>query len=175
VDCANSLLFAFDPANAEIRIDFQEASMKLHFAAVGFLAAMVGCQSLAASPYIMAFDQKYRLDNYIEVNKVTSNGPGWVVIYSSNANGEPGEAIGSAPVPSGTTWAVKVWVEAGRATKVLFARLQADRGATTNAEQAGPGDPVTVNGAEVVSKFIWDKETHGPDRHRDGVPFWPIP
>jgi hypothetical protein len=144
--------------------DSRRLPMKLHFAVIGFLVAMVGCQSLPASPYIVAFDQRYHLNNYIDVNKVTSDGPGWVVIYSSNADGAPGEAIGSTPVPNGTTWGVRVWVEAGRATKVLFARLQADRGASSGGELAGPGDPVTVNGAEVVSKFIWDKESHGHPR-----------
>ncbi len=153
-------------------LGFQEASMKLHFAAVGFLAALVACQSLPASPYLMAYDQKYRYINYVEINKVTSDGPGWVVVYSSDANGAPGEVIGYAPVPAGTTWDVRVNVEAGRATKVLFAKLHQDKGTPGVFEFPGPDSPVAVDGSDVMSKFVFDKEDHG--HHRDMPPF-PVP
>jgi hypothetical protein len=142
----------------------KELFMKLHISALAVFLALAACQGIPAVPSITAYDQKYRYINSIEVNRVTSDGPGWVVVYAAE-NGAPGEVIGYAPVPGGTTSAVRVNIDASRATKVLYVKLHEDKGAPGVFEFSGPDAPVVLNGSDVMTSIEFHKE--GPLHTRD--------
>jgi hypothetical protein len=86
-------------------------------------------------PVVTAFHATFPIDIYVldqplvdgtfEVERVISNGPGWLVAYYDD-NGAPGLIIGSAPLEDGLNERVMVEVLASAATDVLHLRLHED-------------------------------------------------
>lgn len=75
-------------------------------------------------PDIFVLDQPL-VDGMFEVERVISNGPGWLVAYYDD-NGEPGLIIGSAPLEDGLNEHVQVEVLESAATPILHVRLHED-------------------------------------------------
>jgi hypothetical protein len=126
--------------------------MKLHIAALAALLALAGCQSVPSGPSLIAYNQYMRYTGAINISRVFSNGPGWIVVYDSE-RGAPGRILGTARVPGGVRYDMRVFIEAGRATDTLFVKLHADRGTEGVFECPGPDEPVVVDGSEVMTSF----------------------
>lgn len=75
-------------------------------------------------PDIFVLDQPL-VDGMFEVERVISNGPGWLVAYFDD-DGEPGLIIGSAPLEDGLNERVMVEVLETAVTNVLHLRLHED-------------------------------------------------
>lgn len=75
-------------------------------------------------PDIFVLDQPL-VDGMFEVERVISNGPGWLVAYFDD-DGAPGLIIGSAPLEDGLNERVKVEVLESAVTNVLHLRLHED-------------------------------------------------
>lgn len=75
-------------------------------------------------PDIFVLDQPL-VDSMFEVERVISNGPGWLVAYFDD-DGEPGLIIGSAPLEDGLNERVMVEVLETAVTNVLHLRLHED-------------------------------------------------
>ncbi|WP_420628650.1 DUF7282 domain-containing protein [Candidatus Leptofilum sp.] len=75
-------------------------------------------------PDIFVLDQPL-IDSMFEVERVISNGPGWLVAYFDD-DGEPGLIIGSAPLADGLNERVMVEVLETAATSILHLRLHED-------------------------------------------------
>lgn len=94
-------------------------------------------EALLASgePVVTPFEVTFPIDIFVldqplvegtfEVERVISNGPGWLVAYFDD-NGAPGLIIGSAPLEDGLNERVQVEVLASAATDVLHLRLHED-------------------------------------------------
>jgi predicted lipoprotein with Yx(FWY)xxD motif len=78
------------------------------------------------SPVIQVSNQEIK-DGAIHLDKVVSDGLGWVVIWTQPQSGES-EAIGSAQVQDGENQNVTVQVDASKATPQLVAILHLDGG-----------------------------------------------
>ena len=90
-------------------------------------------------PYVLVYDQPL-IDGAIVVDRVISEGPGWVAIYSDQ-DGQPGLIIGFAALEDGLNEQVRVELIESAVTTQLYARLHAD---TT------PGDEFNVAQDPVV-------------------------
>ncbi len=90
-------------------------------------------------PDILVYDQPF-LDGAIVVERVISEGPGWVAIYSDQ-EGQPGLIIGFAALENGLNENVRVELIESAVTSQLYARLHQDT--TAGDEFDFPGnDPV---------------------------------
>ncbi|MFO7635259.1 MAG: fasciclin domain-containing protein [Caldilinea sp.] len=104
------------------------------------------------TPDIFAVDQPV-VDNVVTVTRVTSNGPGWVVIHA-DADGNPGPVIGYTAVPDGISANVEVEVDLDGLTDNLFAMLHVDADEIGVYEfPDGPDAPVLVRGRIVMKPF----------------------
>lgn len=90
-------------------------------------------------PYVLVYDQPL-IDGTITVDRVISEGPGWVAIYSDQ-DGQPGLIIGFAALEDGLNEQVRVQLIESAVTPQLYARLHTD---TT------PGDEFNVAQDAVV-------------------------
>jgi hypothetical protein len=61
------------------------------------------------------------------VDEVVSSGPGWIVIYTTDAYGQPNQPIGHAAVKDGDNQMVMVPVDPMNAQGTLFAQLHVDK------------------------------------------------
>ena len=75
-------------------------------------------------PDVLVLDQPV-VDGTITVERVISNGPGWLVVYQDN-DGSPGLIIGSAPLEDGLNEQVTVEVREAGVTDQLFIFLHED-------------------------------------------------
>jgi len=91
-------------------------------------------------------------DGKVVIQKVVSNGPGWLVIHIQ-ADGKPGPVIGYAAVKSGANDNVVVSVDIAKVTPNLYAMLHTDAGAVGKYEFPGPDAPVFVGGVMVNPAF----------------------
>ena len=93
-------------------------------------------------PDILVYDQPF-LDGAVVVERVISEGPGWVAIYSDEG-GQPGLIIGFAPLVDGLNEAIRVELIESAVTDQLYARLHED---TT------PGDAFDFPGNDPVVRY----------------------
>ncbi len=112
------------------------------FAGFVLLALLAGCASTPdlSTPSVRAFDQWITGDTVV-VSRVVATSSEWIVIRAEAA-GAPGPIIGFAEVPAGLSRGVKVKVDAGRLTDVLYAELDSDAG-TPGRFDPGRDVPVT--------------------------------
>jgi predicted lipoprotein with Yx(FWY)xxD motif len=89
----------------------------------------------------------------VMVDEVVSAGPGWIVIYTTNANGQPDQPIGYAAVKDGDNQGIMVQVDTTKAQGTLYALLHADKGAIGTFEFPGVDDPVMVGVQMIASTF----------------------
>lgn len=93
-------------------------------------------------PDILVYDQPF-LDGAIVIERVISEGPGWVAIYSDQ-EGQPGLIIGFSPLEAGLNEAIRVDLIESAVTDQLYARLHQD---TT------PGDEFDFPGNDPVVRY----------------------
>lgn len=76
-------------------------------------------------PDIFILDQPV-ISNTVVIERVISDGPGWLTIMFETDEETPGNVIGFAPLQDGVNEYVSVELVAGAATEVLYAQLHAD-------------------------------------------------
>lgn len=94
-------------------------------------------------PEILVYDQPI-IDNTISIERVISNGPGYVVIYNE-AEGQPGFIIGTAALEDGLNEHVLVSLLPSAITERLFARLHHDSEPGDAFNFPGQDQPVLFN------------------------------
>lgn len=87
-------------------------------------APVVASFTATYPPNVVVLDQPV-VDDSITVERVISNGPGWLVVYRDE-DGAPGLIIGSAPLADGLNERVVVPVRAPSVTEQLFIFLHED-------------------------------------------------
>ncbi len=119
------------------------------------LLMLLALSSLAyaqvTTPSVTVSDQPITNDT-VTVDKVVSNGPGWIAIHADN-NGAPGPVLGYSAVKDGENDNVVVNLATEGRTPTLYAMLHTDAGQVGTYEFPGPDIPVTVNGAVVTPAF----------------------
>jgi plastocyanin len=105
----------------------------------------------AATPSVTVADQPL-VDGKVTVEKVVSNGPGWLVVHADK-DGAPGPVLGHTAVVDGENINVVVELAAEGRTGTLYAMLHTDAGTVGTYEFPGPDGPVSVNGAVVSPAF----------------------
>lgn len=101
------------------------------------------------SPMLMISDQPL-VNGAVMVDEAVSVGPGWIVIYTTNGNGQPSQAIGHAPVKDGDNLKVMVPVDPTMAQGTLYAQLHVDLGIAGTFEYPGVDAPVMM-GVQMIS------------------------
>jgi len=91
-------------------------------------------------------------DGIITIDRVCSNGPGWIVIHADE-NGAPGSLVGYAAVQDGENMDVMVQVNSAAATETLHAMLHTDAGEIGTYEFPGDDTPVSLDGSVVMMPF----------------------
>jgi predicted lipoprotein with Yx(FWY)xxD motif len=89
----------------------------------------------------------------IMVDEVISNGPGWIVIYTTNASGQPDQPIGHAAVKDGDNLGVMVEVDPTKVQGTLYAQLHVDAGIVGTFEYPGVDAPIMVGVQMIASTF----------------------
>ncbi|MEJ2208641.1 MAG: LPXTG cell wall anchor domain-containing protein [Anaerolineae bacterium] len=123
------------------------------------LAGLIVALLLIAAPVVQAqmtpsvevSDQEI-VNDTVTVDKVVSDGPGWIVIHADD-NGSPGTVIGHSAVQDGENLDVSVPISTTQATETLYAMLHTDAGQQGTYEFPGADAPVSVNGQVVVQSF----------------------
>ena len=105
------------------------------------------------APSVTVKDQAF-VDNRVIIDKVVSEGPGWLVVH--NAKGDTfGDDIGEAALSTGENSHVVVAIpDASKVTAKLFAMLHTDKGVVGKYEFPGPDGPVQLNGQLVNPSFM---------------------
>ncbi|MBW7882908.1 MAG: fasciclin domain-containing protein, partial [Caldilineaceae bacterium] len=104
------------------------------------------------TPEIFTVDQAI-VDNMVNITRVTSDGPGWIVIHA-DADGQPGPVLGYVAVPNGISANMKVEVTPEGRTETLYAMLHVDAGDVGAYEfPDGPDLPAKVRDKIVVKAF----------------------
>jgi predicted lipoprotein with Yx(FWY)xxD motif len=103
-------------------------------------------------PMVKVSDQALS-DGMVAVDEVVSSGPGWIVIYTTNANGQPDQPIGHSAVKDGDNQMVMVPVDPAKAQGTLYAQLQTDQGTVGTFEYPGVDAPVMLGVQMIASTF----------------------
>ncbi len=120
--------------------------------------AVAGSMSMATpnaggpSPMVKVSDQALS-GGMVTVDEVVSSGPGWIVIYTTNAYGQPDQPIGHAAVKDGDNLMVMVPVDPAKAQGTLYAQLHADLGTVGTFEYPGVDAPVMLGVQMIASTF----------------------
>jgi hypothetical protein len=122
------------------------------FVLVSALALALGVSGQDAGPSISANDQ-VSLDGTVSIASVTSEGPGFVVIYNDSGRGSPSIPIGNVAVSAGTSENVSVEIDLNLATPTLFAQLHEESGDEGFDRTAGADAIVEAEGEPVRAEF----------------------
>ncbi len=101
------------------------------------------------SPMVKVSDQPL-VNDTLMVDEVVSVGPGWIVIYTTNANGQPDQPIGHTAVKDGLNMGVMVQVDPTMAQGTLYAQLHIDAGIVGTFEFPGPDAPI-MSGVQMIA------------------------
>lgn len=105
----------------------------------------------AILPSINVLDQAI-VNGAINIAEVTSNGPGWVVIFN-DVESRPYMGIGYSPVNDGVSRNITIVVKTSALTGTLYAALYNDLGRGGVFEYPGPDAPQMANGQPVLMPF----------------------
>jgi predicted lipoprotein with Yx(FWY)xxD motif len=105
----------------------------------------------------MVSDQQVN-NGTVMMDHVISRGPGWVVIFTTNAKGQPDKPIGHAAVKDGGVIDLQVPVETESAKGTLAAILLSDLGTVGTFEYPGADNP-ELNGLQLVQETFKIKDT----------------
>lgn len=106
----------------------------------------------------------------LRLDSVLSDGNGWLVVYASDENGNPGKVIGHAAVQDGYNANVVVELNTADVTPVLFPTLHEDSGEALVyefGEVDGVDGPVSINGqivavpVNVAPNIVYAGTLHG--------------
>jgi predicted lipoprotein with Yx(FWY)xxD motif len=89
----------------------------------------------------------------IVVDEVITAEPAWVVIYTTNASGQPDQPIGHTAVKPGDNRNVKVDLDASKVTGTLYAQIHVDKGVIGTFEFPGPDEPLMSGVQMIASTF----------------------
>lgn len=103
------------------------------------------------TPVVEVSDQAIE-DGTVTVDRVVSDGPGWIVIHADN-NGAAGEVVGWSAVTDGENTDVVVEIDMDTATETLYAMLHTDLGTEGTYEFPGVDAPVQVGGQVLSEAF----------------------
>jgi|GEM_PF-476340 hypothetical protein len=103
-------------------------------------------------PELNVADQEVDTEGQVVINRVVSDGPGWIAIHADQA-GEPGPIIGQTPLMAGENQGVVVSFNWREATPQLHAVLYTDDGEMGIFEAPNPDRPVLVSGIPVRVAF----------------------
>ena len=103
------------------------------------------------TPAVEVSDQAIE-NGTVTVDRVVSDGPGWIVIHADN-NGAPGAVVGWSAVTDGENIDVAVEIDMDTATATLYAMLHADLGTVGTYEFPGADEPVMVGGQVLTPAF----------------------
>jgi len=138
------------------------------------MLALAPWASAQMTPSVSVSDQPI-VKGTVVVEKVVSNGPGWIVIHAQK-DGKPGPILGYSPVADGENTNVVVEIDATKATPTLYAMLHTDAGQMGTFEfPNGPdvpmkaGDQVITPPFQVTGGLPTMLPTAG-----GGAPFWPF-
>ncbi len=121
-------------------------------AGVALLVLLASCQTMSASnPSVVVTNQRIA-DNMVLIERVVSQGPGWLVIHADN-HGAPGPDLGWAALKPGVNWNVRVKIDPAKATPYLWAMLHTDQGVVGKYEYPGADVPVVIAGKVVMKEF----------------------
>jgi predicted lipoprotein with Yx(FWY)xxD motif len=113
---------------------------------------IMGTPSGSINPLVVVSDQQLTGDS-IMVDDVVSVGPGWIVIYTTNASGLPDQPIGHTAVKDGENPGILVKVDPTRAQGTLYAQLHVDSGTVGTFEYPGADAPVMVGVQMIGNTF----------------------
>jgi predicted lipoprotein with Yx(FWY)xxD motif len=114
--------------------------------------AMTTPAAASSNPLVKVSDQPLS-GNTLMVDDVVSNGPGWIVIYTTDGYGKPVEPIGHTAVKDGDNQNVMVQVDPAKAQGTLYAQLQVDAGTIGTFEYPGADAPVMVGVQMIAGTF----------------------
>jgi predicted lipoprotein with Yx(FWY)xxD motif len=103
-------------------------------------------------PMVKVSDQPLN-NGMITIDEVVSSGPGWVVIYTINTNGQPDAPLGHAPVKDGDNKNVMVQIDPSKVAGPLYAMLHVDQGVVGKFEFPGPDGPIMMGVQMIVGRF----------------------
>lgn len=107
---------------------------------------------VALSINMIAVDNQWHQSGNVLISLVTAEKPGWVVVFTDN-NGQPGNVLGYAPVPAGTSSDVEVPVNPKQTTSKMMAALLVDAGTIGKFEYPSPDTFATEAGSDVMMVF----------------------
>lgn len=113
---------------------------------LGLFLVAVPAASAQVTPSVSVSDQATE-GGTVTVDKVVSDGPGWIVIHTEQ-DGAPGPVIGHAAVSDGENLNVAVAVDTAQATDTLYAMLHTDAGQIGTYEFPGDDTPVAGRGSD---------------------------
>jgi hypothetical protein len=134
----------------------RSAMVWLAIAALLFVAPMALAQDV--TPLVEVEDQAI-VDGAVTIDRVVSDGPGWIVIHADN-NGAPGDVLGWTAVMDGENTDVVVdidmdMVDTDTMTETTFhAMLHSDLGIEGTYEFPGADVPVQLDGETVMTAFV---------------------
>jgi predicted lipoprotein with Yx(FWY)xxD motif len=108
--------------------------------------------SSGKTPMVKVSDQPLN-NGMLKVDEVVSDGPGWVVIYTINNNGQPDQPVGYASVKDGDNKNVMVKIDPAKVKGELYAMLHVDRGVVGTFEFPGPDGPIMMGVQMIVGRF----------------------
>ncbi|MBK8988151.1 MAG: hypothetical protein IPM39_19150 [Chloroflexi bacterium] len=103
------------------RFDFPDGDLPILLAGQPVVAQI----NVTYPPDVLVLDQPL-VDGAITVERVISNGPGWLVVYQDDGEGRPGLIIGSAALADGLNQQVRVPLQVNSVTDQLFIFLHED-------------------------------------------------
>jgi hypothetical protein len=95
-------------------------------ATLGLALSVSGQEEEAAAPPSISAGDQLVLDGTVTVSSVTSDGPGFVVIFNDSGRGSPAQPIGSTWVGAGSHENVAVEIDTSLASPTMFAQLHLD-------------------------------------------------
>ena len=104
---------------------------------------IVASFSATYPPEVLVYDQPI-IDGAISIERVISEGPGWIVVYNDN-EGQPGFIIGTEALEDGLNEAVTVSLLQSAITEQLYARIHTDTEPGDAFNFPGQDPPVLFN------------------------------
>jgi predicted lipoprotein with Yx(FWY)xxD motif len=140
-------------ANGEkIQKTFNSSGVAASASSTPMAMAMETPSAGGPTPQIKVSDQSLTGDA-VMVDDVISVGPGWIVIYTVDASGQPNQPIGHAAVKDGDNQMVMVQVDPAKAQGTLVAQLHTDKGAIGTFEFPGDDAPIMMGVQMIASTF----------------------
>ncbi len=154
-DAHNNLVAVLYRDNGEEPGRFEATDSPLMFAGVPATQEI----TVRLPAQITSLDQPV-VNGRVIVPRVVSDGPGFVVVYQSEENGQPGFIIGSLYVPDGVSTSVAVSVTQAAVTPQMMLKLHMDGNDNQTFNFPGPDEPQLSSGQQFFVPFNTDVGTY---------------